>query len=102
MAKMTKVPPIHPGEVLNEEFLKPMGITGYRVAKDIKVDPARVNEIIQGKRAISADTALRLSKYFGLPETFWMNIQARYELDVEKDKLGDRLQKEVRVFAKAS
>lgn len=93
------IPPIHPGEILAEEFLKPMGITQYRLAKDINVDPRRINEIVQGKRAISADTALRLSRYFGTSERFWMNLQARYDLQVQKDQLGDRLDREVRVLA---
>lgn len=75
-----KLPPIHPGEILLEEFLKPMGISQYRVAKDINVPPRRINEIVHGKRRISADTALRLSRYFGLSERFWMNLQSRYDL----------------------
>jgi addiction module HigA family antidote len=93
-----KLAPIHPGEVLLEEFLKPMGITQYRLAKDINVPPRRINEIIQGKRAITPDTALRLSRYFGLSERFWLNLQARYDLEVEKDRLVDRLETEVRVL----
>jgi len=97
-----KLPPIHPGEILLEEFLKPMEISQYRLAKDINVPPRRINEIVHGKRAISPDTALRLSRYFGLSERFWMNLQARYDLAVEKDRLQDRLEKEVRVYAAAS
>jgi len=97
-----KLPPIHPGEILLEEFLKPMEISQYRLAKDISVPPRRINEIVHGKRAISPDTALRLSRYFGLSERFWMNLQARYDLAVEKDRLQDRLEKEVRVYAAAS
>ncbi len=93
-----KMPPIHPGEILLEEFLEPMGISQYRLAKDISVPPRRINEIVQGKRSISADTALRLSRYFGLSERFWLNLQARYDLEMEKDKLELRLQKEVRVL----
>ncbi len=96
-----KVAPIHPGEVLGEEFLKPLGITQYRVARDIGVPPRRINEIVHGKRAITASTALRLARYFGTTERFWLNIQARYDLEVEKDRLGDRLEKEVVVLAKA-
>ena len=92
-----KLPPIHPGEILLEEFLKPMGISQYRLAKDINVPPRRINEIVHGKRSISADTALRLARYFGLSERFWMNIQSRYELEVEKDKLEGRLEREVLV-----
>lgn len=96
-----KLPPIHPGEILLEEFLKPLGISQYRLAKDISVPPRRINEIVLGKRAISPDTALRLSRYFGLSDRFWINLQARYDLEVEKDKLADRLAREVRVFAPA-
>jgi addiction module HigA family antidote len=91
-------PPIHPGEILLEEFLKPMNISQYRLAKDIRVPARRINEIVQGKRAISADTALRLSRYFGLSERFWMNLQARYDLEVEKDRLVGRLDREVRAY----
>ena len=94
MAK-TRLDPIHPGEILLEEFLKPMGISQYRVAKDIAVPPRRINEIVHGKRAVTPDTALRLSRYFGLSERFWINLQARYDLEVEKDRLRDRLDTEV-------
>ena len=94
-----KIKPIHPGEVLKEEFLFPMGISQYRLAKDIAVPARRINEIVQGKRAISADTALRLSLYFGLSERFWINLQAWYDLETEKDRLGKRLHKEVQVLA---
>lgn len=93
------IQPVHPGEILSEEFLKPMGITQYRVARDISVDPRRVNEIVLGKRAISADTALRLSRYFGTSERFWMNLQVRYDLETQRDRHGDRLDKEVKVLA---
>jgi addiction module HigA family antidote len=89
-------PPIHPGEILQEEFLLPMGISQYRLAKDIGVSPRRINEIVHGKRAISADTALRLSRYFGISERFWINLQGRYDIEVEKDLLADRLDREVR------
>jgi len=92
-------PPIHPGEILLEEFLKPMNISQYRLARDINVPARRINEIVQGKRAISADTALRLSRYFGLSERFWMNLQARYDLEVEKDRLAGRLEREVQTYA---
>ena len=97
-----KIKPIHPGEILLEEFLAPMEISQYRVAKDISVPPRRINEIVHGKRAITADTALRLSRYFGMTEEFWMNLQARYELEVEKDKLGSRLDSEVQSVRAAS
>ena len=93
-----KIPPIHPGEILLEDFLEPMGISQYKLSKDISVPPRRINEIVQGKRSISADTALRLSRYFGLSERFWLNLQSRYDLEVEKDKLDVRLAKEVRVL----
>lgn len=90
--------PIHPGEILLEEFLKPMGISQYRLAKDTNVPARRINEIVQGKRAITPDTALRLSRFFGLSERFWVNLQARFDLQVEKERLKNRLEKEVRVY----
>ena len=90
-----KLAPIHPGEILLEEFLGPMGISQYRLAKDISVPARRINEIVHGKRSISANTALRLSKYFGTTERFWLNVQTRYDLEVEKDRLGSRLDDEV-------
>jgi addiction module HigA family antidote len=90
-----KPEPIHPGEILLEEFLGPMGISQYRLAKDINVAPRRINEIVHGNRSITADTALRLSRYFGMTEQFWMNLQTRYDLEVEKDRLGARLNSEV-------
>jgi len=93
-------PPIHPGEILLEEFLRPMGISQYRLAKDISVPARRINEIVHGTRAISADTALRLSRYFGLSERFWLNLQVRYDLEVEKERLAGRLTQEVRVLAR--
>ena len=93
-----KIKPIHPGEILLEEFLKPMGISQYRLAKDISVPPRRINEIVHGKRSISADTALRLSRYFGLSERFWLNLQTRYDIEVQKDKLDKRIEKEVKVL----
>ena len=93
------MPPIHPGEILLEEFLQPMHLSQYRLAKDIGVPARRINEIVHGKRAISADTALRLSRYFGLSERFWLNLQSRYELEMAKDRLGERLECEVRVYA---
>lgn len=96
-----KYAPIHPGEILLEEFLIPMEISQYRLAKDISVPPRRINEIVLGKRAITPDTALRLSLFFGLSERFWLNLQTRYDIEVEKDKLEDRLAKEVHVYATA-
>ena len=95
----TRLPPIHPGEILLEEFLKPMNLSQYRLAKDIGVLARRINEIVHGKRAISADTALRLSRYFGLSERFWPNLQSRYDLEMAKDRLGERLECEVQVYA---
>ena len=91
--------PIHPGETLMKEFLEPLGISQYRLAKDISVVPRRINEIVHGKRAISANTALRLSRYFGKSEKFWMNLQTRYDMEIQKDLLGDRLEKEVVVLS---
>jgi antitoxin HigA-1 len=85
--------------VLLEEFLKPMDISQYQLAKDISVPPRRINEIVLGKRAVTADTALRLARYLGTSERFWLNLQARYDLEVEKDRLGRRLTREVRVLA---
>jgi antitoxin HigA-1 len=101
MSKEELLSPIHPGEILMEEFLEPMGISQYRLAKDISVPPRRINEIVHGKRAITPDTALRLSRYFGLSERFWINMQARYDLEIEKDRLKDRLVEEVQVYAVA-
>jgi addiction module HigA family antidote len=91
----TSLPSVHPGEVLLLEFLEPMGLSQYRLAKDISVPPRRINEIVHGKRSVTADTALRLSRYFGTSERFWLNLQTGYDLDVERDRLGDRLQEEV-------
>jgi addiction module HigA family antidote len=94
---MKKILPIHPGEILMEEFLKPLGLSQYRLAVDISVPPRRINEIVHGKRAITADTALRLARYFGNSEGFWMNLQVRYDLEVQRDRLAGRLEKEVAV-----
>ena len=93
-----KLAPIHPGEILMEEFPKPLGISQYRLAKDVNVPARRINEIVHGKRSISADTALRLSRYFNLSERFWLNLQARYDLEMEKDKFKGRIESEVKVF----
>lgn len=97
-----KLAPIHPGEILLKDFLEPMGISQYRIAHDISVPPRRINEIVHGTRAITADTALRLSRYFGTTDRFWLNLQTRFDLEAQKDILGDRLVKEVIVLAKAS
>jgi len=96
-----RLEPIHPGEILLEEFLVPFGISQYRLAADITVPPRRINEIVLGKRAISPDTALRLSRYFGLSESFWINLQSRFDMETEKDKLADRLETEVRILQEA-
>ena len=93
-----KLPPIHPGEILLLEFLKPSGISQYRLAKDTNVPPRRINEIVQGKRAITANTALRLARYFRTSERFWMNLQSQYNLEIERDRLGNTLQNEVQVY----
>ena len=93
--------PIHPGEILMEEFLEPLGISQYRLAKDISVPPRRINEIVHGKRSITADTALRLARFFGTTERFWLNLQVRYDLEVEKDRLSGVLERDVAVFQAA-
>src|SRR3954471_15591740 len=93
--------PVHPGEILAEEFLTPLAISQYRLARETSVPPRRINEIVRGQRAVSADTALRLARYFGTSERFWLNLQARYDLEVEKDRLGNRLLHEVKVLASA-
>src|SRR5438045_8612711 len=83
--------PVHPGEILREEFMQPLGITQYRLAKETSVPPRRINEIVQEQRGISADTALRLARFFGTSEMFWLNLQAQYDLDIQRQKLGPRL-----------
>ena len=93
----TKLPPIHPGEVLLLEFLQPMALSQYALAKSIGVSARRINEIVLGKRSISPDTGLRLSRYFGLSERFWLNLQTRYDIEVTKDHLADRLEREVSI-----
>ena len=95
-----KLEPIHPGVILLEEFLKPMEISQYRLAKDISVPPRRINEIILGKRSITADTALRLSEYFSMSEKFWLNLQMEYNLEIAKDTLQERLKSEVKKYQK--
>ena len=94
-----KIPPVHPGEILLLEFLDPLGVSQYRLAKDINVPPRRINEIVKGSRSITANTALRLARYFGTSERFWLNLQSHYELENERDRLGKSLQKEVHVLA---
>ena len=95
---MRKLSPIQPGEILEDEFLKPMCISQYQLAKNISVPPIRINEIVHGKRSITADTALRLGKYFSISAQFWLNLQTRYDLEVTEDSLSDRLDKEVHVL----
>ena len=96
-----KMAPIHPGEVLQADFLEPLGVSQYRLAQDISVPARRINEIVHGKRAVSADTALRLARYFGTSERFWLNLQARFDLEQQRDVLGTRLEKEIRVRDRA-
>ena len=96
--KNKELPPIHPGEILMDEFLKLMGISQYRLAKDISVPPRRINEIVHGKRSITADTALRLGRFFGMSPQFWLNLQNRYDLEVTEELLEDRLDDEVHAF----
>jgi antitoxin HigA-1 len=100
MTKMALMPPIHPGEVLAEEYLAPLGVTQHKLALAIGVPPRRINEIVHGKRRISADTALRLARYFGTSERFWMNLQGRYDLEVERDRIASALDG-IRPFATA-
>ena len=94
-----KLPPIHPGQILFEEFLEPLNISQYRLAMDISVPPRRINEIVHGKRGISADTALRFGRYFCMSAQFWLNLQSRYDLETADDILHDRLKAEVKVRA---
>src|SRR5215211_3689464 len=97
-----KQPPVHPGEILREEFLGPLGISQSRLARQTSVPPRRIHEIVRGSRAITADTALRLARYFGTSERFWLNLQARYDLEIEKERLGDRLEREVSILAEST
>ena len=97
-----KLPPIHPGEVLLEDFLLPLGVSQYRLAKDIAVPPRRVNEIVHGIRGISADTALRLARYFGTSAEMWMNLQSRYDLERQRDEAEARILREVHVLVRTA
>ena len=92
---------ITPGEILQEDFLKPLGLSQYRLARDMGVPPRRINEIVKGQRAITADTALRLGRYFKMAPQFWLNLQSHYDLETEQERLGKRLEKEVKVLAAA-
>jgi addiction module HigA family antidote len=96
-----RIKPVHPGEILMEEFLEPMGISQNRLALDIGVPARRINEIVLGKRRISADTALRLGRYFGMSAQFWLGLQMDYDLDIEEDRLAERLKREVRLYEAA-
>ncbi len=96
-----KLPPIHPGEILLLEFLEPLGISQYRLAKSINVSPRRINEIVRGTRSITANTALRLARYFVTSERFWLNLQSHYDLEIERDRFGPSLQKEVHIMENA-
>ncbi|TAN41052.1 MAG: addiction module antidote protein, HigA family [Nitrospirae bacterium] len=100
--KKRDFPPIHPGEILIKEFLEPLGVSQYRLAKDIGVTPRRINEIVHGRRAISADTALRLGHFFGMEAQFWLNLQSRYDMEVTRDQLQEKIKKEVRPFSHAA
>ena len=99
--KNKQLPPIHPGKVLTEEFLEPMRISQYRLAKDTSVPARRINEIVHGKRAMTADTALRLGKFFNMTAQFWMNLQSRYDLEIAEDNLAGKLEKEVHAYKDA-
>lgn len=100
--KAAKLAPIHPGEVLLVDFLEPLALSQYRLAQDVSVPPRRINEIVHGTRAVTADTALRLARYFGTTDRFWLNLQARFDLETQRDALGPRLAREVRIFERAS
>lgn len=97
-----KLDPVHPGEILLEEFLKPMNISQYRLSKDISVPARRINEIVHGKRSISADTALRLSRYFGMSERFWLNLQTQYDIEVQKDKMDKHFEEKVKILERSA
>jgi addiction module HigA family antidote len=95
----SKLPPVHPGEILLEEFMKPLGLSQTRLGRDLGVSPRRINEIVHGKRSVTADTALRLSRYFGSSAGFWLGLQADYDLDTATDRLAERIEREVKVFS---
>ena len=97
---MTKIAPIHPGEILMTEFLEPFKLSQNKLAHDIGVSPRRINEIVHGKRAVTANTALRLARYFRMSPQFWLGLQMDYELDIQQDELADKLVQEVKVFKK--
>ncbi|MEW6387354.1 MAG: HigA family addiction module antitoxin [Thermodesulfobacteriota bacterium] len=99
MRKKRRLAPVHPGEILLEEFLKPLGLSQTRLGRDLGVSPRRINEIVHGKRSVTADTALRLSRYFGMSPEFWLGLQADYDLDTASDRLAERIEREVKVFS---
>jgi addiction module HigA family antidote len=99
MGTQEKLAPVHPGEILLEEFMKPLGISQTRLGRDLGVSPRRINEIVHGKRSVTADTALRLSRYFGTSAEFWLGLQADYDLDTASDRLAERILREVKVFS---
>jgi addiction module HigA family antidote len=99
MQTQRRLAPVHPGEILLEEFMQPLGLSQTRLGRDLGVSPRRINEIVHGKRSITADTALRLSRYFGTSAEFWLGLQADYDLDTASDRLADRIAREVKVFA---
>ncbi len=101
MSKPTKLPPVHPGEVLLKDFLEPLGLSQYRLAQDIGVPALRISQIVRGQRSVTADTALRLARYFGTSAEVWLGLQSHYDLEVEQDRLAARLKKEVKVLAAA-
>ena len=100
--RQKKMQPVHPGEILQEEFLKPLDLTQYRLAVNIHVPPRRINEIIQGNRSVTADTALRLSRFFGNSAKFWLNLQAQYDLDIEEDRIGAKIEKTIQEWKSAA
>lgn len=102
MKKKRDFSPIHPGEILVKEFLEPLAISQYRLAKDIGVSPRRINEIAHGRRVITADTALRLGLFFSMEAQFWLNLQTRYDMEVAVDKLQEKIEKEVHPFSRAA
>jgi addiction module HigA family antidote len=99
MALKEKMPSVHPGEVLLEEFMQPLGLSQTRLGRDLGVSPRRINEVVHGKRSVTADTALRLSRYFGTSAEFWLGLQADYDLDTASDRLAERILREVKVFS---
>ena len=98
---MKRIPPIHPGEVLSEDFMKPLGLSSYRVAKDIGVSPLRITDIVNGKRSITTDTAMRLARYFGTSAVVWLRLQARYDLEVAEVRMAKRIDREVKILKRS-